>query len=200
MKIQKIIILSVFLVVFICIFGVISAQTTKHTLQDYGLPKGAEKTLTPEQIKEILNSPTPAERQAELKAQIDGAENTSKEKIQLEADAGLYQPETPEGAVKCFDYYHFQSVQTNLTTQEFNFKPGETINFSGPITNQNDYPIVNGSLYVKIFRDRGTMKDNNGSDVVDQFVAVDNISIPAKGETNVSFFLEGTVVFCIGKL
>ncbi|MCX6723899.1 MAG: hypothetical protein NT155_01845 [Candidatus Staskawiczbacteria bacterium] len=110
---------------------------------------------------------------------------------QQKAALNIPQPPTgsnfPKDTFNCFDYYHFGSVQTTLTAQSFNFNPGDTITFSGPITNQNDYPIVDGQLYIKILRSRGTTKDINGPDVVDQFVAIDNITIPTKGKSPVSF-------------
>ena len=93
----------------------------------------------------------------------------------------------PVGTVNCFDYYHFGSVQVDVTPSVGSAVSGVPITFTGSIKNANPYPIVDGSVYVKIFRQRGSgEKDANGPDVVDQFYALENISIPANGELPIS--------------
>jgi hypothetical protein len=57
--------------------------------------------------------------------------------------------------------------------------------FSGFTT--NPYPIVDGALYVKIFKSRGSTKDANGPDVVDQFLVKGDLVIPANGSIPISF-------------
>lgn len=159
-------------------------QGAKHTLQDFGLSAESVKYLSPQEIRNILNSKTPAETLADQKAWVEKY-GTPEQK------AALTNPQsansTLPNTVNCFDYYHFGSVQVRLTAPKSNFNPGDVINFKGPIINQNDYPIVSGTLYVKIFRNRNAVNDANGPDVVDQFIASDNITIPARGEVPVSF-------------
>jgi hypothetical protein len=88
----------------------------------------------------------------------------------------------PVGTGNCFDYYHFGSVQVDVTPSVASAVSGVPITFTGKIKNANPYPIVDGSVYVKIFRKRGDgSKDANGPDVVDQFTA-DNLTIPANGQ------------------
>lgn len=110
---------------------------------------------------------------------------------QEESDADLAAnfPEpvaAPAGTVSCFDYYAFGSVQANLTSEVTSSVSGAPITFRGSLVNNNPYPLVDGTLYVKIFKTR-TTTDGNGPEVVDQFVAVDNVAIPAKGSIPVSF-------------
>jgi hypothetical protein len=93
----------------------------------------------------------------------------------------------PAGTVSCFDYYEFGSVQANLTAPVTGTVSGVSIPFSGTIQNNNSYPIVDGALYVKIFKSRGSSNDGNGPDVVDQFLAKGDIVIPANGSVPVSF-------------
>jgi hypothetical protein len=93
----------------------------------------------------------------------------------------------PANAVSCFDYYTFGSVQANLNAATISAVSGTSLGFSGTMTNENPYPIVDGALYVKIFRSRGTENDGNGPDVVDQFLVKGGIVIPAKGSVPVSF-------------
>ena len=86
------------------------------------------------------------------------------------------------GLVNCFDYYHFGSVQVDVTPTVASAVSGTPITFTGTLRNANSYPIVDGSVYVKIFRERGDgSKDSNGPDVVDQFYALEGISLPAGG-------------------
>ncbi|MCX6722362.1 MAG: hypothetical protein NTY04_04250, partial [Candidatus Staskawiczbacteria bacterium] len=189
MKISKFLVLFAFVVFFVGVFGIAVAQTTTHTLKDYGLTKDDVKYLPPSVVQNILDARTPSETTDLVKIVIEKF-GTKAEK----ANAGIYLPSTSplasglsKDVVNCFDYYHFGSVQTNLTAQGYSFNPGDTITFSGPVTNQNNYPIVNGTLYVKIFKITSIVKNLNGPDVVDQFVAVDNIILSAKGSVPVSF-------------
>ncbi len=61
------------------------------------------------------------------------------------------------------------------------------MDFSGILTNNNPYPVVEGELSVKIFKNTGGEKNPNGPDVVDQFIAMDHITFPAKGSVPVTF-------------
>ncbi len=89
----------------------------------------------------------------------------------------------------CFNYYSFGSVVPHLSTELEQVVSGTTIHVKGTVENTNPYPIVEGTLYVKVFKKRGdgTQKDPNGPDVVDQFVAVDDISIDAESSVPVAF-------------
>ena len=89
----------------------------------------------------------------------------------------------PSNTVNCFDYYSFGSVQVDVTASVQSAVSGTPVSFVGKLKNANPYPVVGGSVYVKIFKDRGDgSKDANGPDVVDQFYALEDISIPANGE------------------
>lgn len=172
---------------FLSILFILSSKTvlSQNTLEDYGLSQEAIKYLSQEEIQNILNSKTPTEIIAEEKARINQS-GTAEEKEAINNPQPV-NPNLLDNTVNCFDYYEFGSVQTALTSQNLVFNAGDTINFNGPVINKNDYPIVNGTLYVKIFKNINTIKNTAGPDVIDQFIAVDNISIPAKGQTIVSF-------------
>ena len=89
----------------------------------------------------------------------------------------------PANTVNCFDYYSFGSVQVDVTASVQSAVSGTPVSFVGKLKNANPYPVVGGSVYVKIFKERGDgSKDANGPDVVDQFYALENISIPANSE------------------
>ncbi len=91
------------------------------------------------------------------------------------------------GVVNCFDYYHFGSIQADITAAVSGTVSGAPITFSGTLENTNPYPIVDGALYVKIFKSRGSTKDANGPDVVDQFLVKGDLVIPANGSIPISF-------------
>src|SRR3989344_423580 len=93
----------------------------------------------------------------------------------------------PAGTVSCFDYYTFGSVQANISAPVASAVSGTSIAFSGNLVNDNPYPIVDGALFVKVFKSRGSSNDGNGPDVVDQFVVQGDIAIPAKGSVPTSF-------------
>jgi hypothetical protein len=97
-------------------------------------------------------------------------------------------PVSTDGVTSCFDYYAFNSVQVNISSNVTSTVPGSTIAFSGEIINGNNYPIVNGTVYIKIFKDRSSVEKNaNGPDVVDQFVALRGVSLEANEKKMVSF-------------
>ncbi len=94
------------------------------------------------------------------------------------------------GMVDCFDYYHFGSVQVDLSPILDQTVPGATLTFQGKIKNENAYPIVDGTVYVKIFKRTGQSDQNmleNGYPLVDQFLLPENFTVPAKGEKPASF-------------
>ena len=94
---------------------------------------------------------------------------------------------TQPGTVNCFDYFHFGSVQVDVTPSVASAVSGVPITFTGKIKNANPYPVVDGSVYVKIYRQRGSgEKDANGPDVVDQFYAAENLAVAANGELPIS--------------
>jgi hypothetical protein len=93
------------------------------------------------------------------------------------------------GTVDCFDFYHFGSVQADFSATLAATVPGATIGFTGKVRNDNTYPVVDGQVYVKIFRKGGDEKliHQNGYALVDQFALPDTFNIPAKGERTASF-------------
>lgn len=95
--------------------------------------------------------------------------------------------QAPPGTTDCFQYYSFGSVQASLTPSVASAVSGAPISFSGTLKNANRYPVVDGALYVKVFKKRGSTNDGNGPDVVDQFLVKDGIVIPAGGSVPISF-------------
>jgi hypothetical protein len=86
----------------------------------------------------------------------------------------------------CFDYYTFQSVQVSLGTQKDYFEPGELVTMTGEVINENDYPIVDGNVFVRVSRRNGNYLDE-GNFVIDEFFAIEHMEISANGTAELSF-------------
>lgn len=102
------------------------------------------------------------------------------------ADSAELTPPAPLG-VSCFDYYTFGSVQVPVTVETKSAVSGTPIRFSATIENTNTYPIVDGTVFIKVFKMRGDTNDGNGPDVVDEFYAAHNVVVPAQGSVPLSF-------------
>ncbi len=93
---------------------------------------------------------------------------------------------SPPNTVSCFDYYRFGSIRTEVSLPVSSVVSGSVAQFAGYIHNDNPYPVVDGALYVKVFRNR-LISDANGPDVVGEFLVKTGISIPAKDSMPISF-------------
>ncbi len=145
-----------------------SAFAAAKTIEEIGLTPNDVKNLTKDQIQGLLDSATVT--------YVDGKEPA--------ADAAT--PLLPN-TVNCFDNYSFGSVQANLVPSVSSAVSGSQITFSGNIVNGNAYPVVNGTLVVKIFKAAGNGQKNiDADDVVDEFNAVTNVNLPANGTLPVS--------------
>ncbi len=152
--------------------GLAAHPADARTLEDIGLTKNDVKHLTPAQIKDILDSAT-----------VDYSED--EEGVATRAGTSdVLLPNT----VNCFDHYTFGSVQADFSAAVSKAVAGTPIAFSGKISNNNAYPVVGGKLVIKIFRVQGNGEKNpNGPDVIDEFDALTDISIPANGSVPLTF-------------
>lgn len=121
---------------------------------------------------------------------VKAQENPSSISVPKAAPPSLATPELKiDGAVNCFDYYKFGSVQVDVNSEIGTTVPGVPMTFKATVKNDNSYPIVDGSVYVKIFR-KQTDKDQthaNGFFLQDQFFAQENISLNAKESKDITF-------------
>jgi hypothetical protein len=104
----------------------------------------------------------------------------------LAHDAWQAPPPTQENSINCFDYYKFQSVSVSAGPDNQAYQPGTQVHFSGTIANNNNYPIVNGNLFVRISKSNPNFMEE-GQFIVDEFVAVEDIAIESNGKKNVDF-------------
>ncbi len=82
----------------------------------------------------------------------------------------------------CFDTYQFGSVSADIAPKVIQTLAGSQLSFTLNTTNNNDYPIVDGSVYVKIFQKQTDLKNaqKNGGYLVDQFFAKEGITLAAR--------------------
>lgn len=93
-------------------------------------------------------------------------------------------PVTEElGNVSCFDYYTFGSVQVVVSPYFPSVNTTDPVTFAGTIINDNPYPIVDGQVWMKVFR-RADQTDSetkeNGYPLVDFVLIEDHIVLGAK--------------------
>lgn len=99
-------------------------------------------------------------------------------------------PTSPAEAIDCFDYYTFGSVQVDLSATLQQTVPGVPMTFSGTVTNNNPYPVVDGQIYVKLFkRDSvdSALAHQNGYPLVDFFLVADDVNLLANASQPLSF-------------
>ncbi len=85
----------------------------------------------------------------------------------------------------CFDYYKFQSITIDLLGNKKSFQAGEGAEFIGSIINANTYPVVDGSLILRL--SKLNPKSSVGNDIIDEWTAKENINLRAGEKMPVSF-------------
>lgn len=92
-------------------------------------------------------------------------------------------------SAKCFDYYNFGSVIADVKALNERVSNGMEAQFKGSIKNNNSYPVVDASVYVKIFRTESDAAQfqKNGHSIVDQFYVVKGISLKANESIPLQF-------------
>ena len=93
---------------------------------------------------------------------------------------------SPLAGESCFDYYKFPSIQISLGKSKDIYAPKENIEIQGDITNENDYPVVDGTLFARVARKNQNYK-TEGNHIIDEFIAIPNIELDRKEKKHVSF-------------
>src|SRR3989344_151200 len=91
----------------------------------------------------------------------------------------LASAESPSASLgaSCFDYYKFQSVEIDLHAEKQAYKAGEGAKFLGSITNKNSYPLVGGTLVLRV--SKFDPRSQLGSDIIEEWPAKENINLMA---------------------
>lgn len=106
----------------------------------------------------------------------------------FDPDIGRGTAPEPAGNLSCFDYYTFGSVQVSVSPQVEGTVSGVPITFAGTLDNSNPYPVVDGAVYMKIFRlsEDGELPVN-GYDVVWQGFVAEDITLQASSSAPIEF-------------
>ncbi len=104
------------------------------------------------------------------------AEEVSTQKSQRLIE--LFKDEKVPGSIDCSQFHDIRNVEMSILAKTQDVTPGVMVEISGEITNNNDYPIINGAVYVKVFR---------GDSFIDQFFAKENLKIASKEVQDISF-------------
>lgn len=88
----------------------------------------------------------------------------------------------PSELRSCFDFYRYGSVSVISEMELASTLPGATVAIRTTLENENAHPIVDGMVYVKIFKVRDNESIRFGGDLIDQFEAIKNITL-LPGET-----------------
>lgn len=90
------------------------------------------------------------------------------------------------GTVECFDHYHFQSVQVSAAAEKETYNAGEEILFKGEVTNENDYPVVDGYVFVRVGPVNSKYR-KEGHHITDEFFAAERMALDAGVTTPIEF-------------
>jgi len=88
--------------------------------------------------------------------------------------------------VNCFDYYKFQSVNMNVGPDKSVYMPGESVSFSGELTNENNYPVVDGYVFIRVSKSNSSY-ETDWHDAIDEFVALEKVTLDAGAEKRIDF-------------
>ena len=91
--------------------------------------------------------------------------------------------------VSCFDYYKFGSVKVGVAPSLSEIGNGGEMDFVFNVTNENDYPVVDGSIYMKVYRKQADADSaqKNGSYLIDYTLIKDKISLDGKATKKFDF-------------
>jgi hypothetical protein len=95
-------------------------------------------------------------------------------------------PATHDTLSSCFDFYTFGSVVAEPALELSTVAAGSPLSYTLTIKNGNKHPFLEGTVLVKIMRSVTDEKTTAGSDVVDQFVAVSDLTLKAGEEKNIT--------------
>ncbi len=169
--------------------GIAHAQSTQ-SVQSASNTNGGVFTVTPTVEQNIKPDPALVQQSAKVASEPADTSTTPPTTLLKLLSKGFSPVATttpPAGTVNCFAYYTFGSVSVQLASRA-GISPGQTATISAIISNNNPYPLVNGQLYVKIFRKQDNQSDFiQGGNIVDQFVAIDNVTLDAHQQKILNF-------------
>jgi len=86
----------------------------------------------------------------------------------------------------CSSYYHFQSVEVSMGLPQDSYSAGSAMTFSGVVRNENNYPIVDGNVFVRIAKVNPNYT-SEGHYIVDEIIPITGLALDANEVRKVSF-------------
>ncbi|PIR73638.1 MAG: hypothetical protein COU40_01510 [Candidatus Moranbacteria bacterium CG10_big_fil_rev_8_21_14_0_10_35_21] len=94
-----------------------------------------------------------------------------------------------EGVVDCSEQYKFGSVSVDLNSEIESTVSGVSFPIAGKITNKNNFPIIDGLVYAKVYK-KQVNEDfffSNGDFAIDQFIVEDKINLDSNETKDLNF-------------
>ena len=95
-------------------------------------------------------------------------------------------PAKATSPANCFDYYKFQSVQVSLGTDKDVYLPGEKVTLKGDLINGNDYPVVDGNVFVRV-SEKNPNYVSQGQFIIDETILGTDVNLDAKERKAVEY-------------
>lgn len=90
--------------------------------------------------------------------------------------------------IECEQYFRYGSLEMAISASPGEYKPGDSVKFSGTVKNNNNYSLAEGEIFVKIFRrDAKKGEAENGEFQIGEFSALGGINIEPGKVKNVEF-------------
>lgn len=125
------------------------------------------KTPTQEQIEAVQNnSPYQTSTSYQSQLQSDGVQS------------GML--------VNCFDTYEFGSIKINISQDQSKYEPGNVINLTGDVMNENSYPVTGLTVSARLVKDIPNSNDQAYTTTIDEFIIVENITIKANSKIDIN--------------
>lgn len=91
--------------------------------------------------------------------------------------------------VSCFDYYKFGSVKVEVVPSLSEIANGGELGLVLNVANENDYPVVEGSIYMKMYRKQtdAANAQKNGGFLIDYTLVKEKVNLDAKATKKFDF-------------
>lgn len=126
--------------------------------------------------------------------EIPGHENESSDSgtstvVQTTQNINLESYKAGEPGI-CTDYYTFGSIDINLSSDVRNYEAGDPVLIRGKIKNNNPYPMIGLDIKARLVKDIPEAEYFRSEIItLDDFNIIENVTIPAHGEYEVSYSL-----------
>lgn len=101
----------------------------------------------------------------------------------------------PPALESCFQYYDYGNIRVQLSPEKSSYTPGEPVNISGSILNNNTFPLVDTILYAHVRRINEDSYQQNGHYLVDRLTLIENLNFTPGESKNIEFTVPATSAY-----